>query len=98
MTLYASTADKAIRASRQVHKYPRAGESGPNLVILPAFVDTIDASKVQTELGIDHSYFAETKSILQDIFNLVRFNRDPSDRFGLLIVQGLSGSYWEYQP
>ena len=55
VTLYASTADKAILMSRKVHKYPRAGESGTNIVILPAFIDTIDASKVETELGFAHS-------------------------------------------
>jgi esterase/lipase superfamily enzyme len=55
VTLYASSDDLALKASKLVHRYPRAGESGLDLVILNA-VDTIDATAVDTSL-LGHSYY-----------------------------------------
>src|SRR5262249_3928272 len=42
-TLYASSQDRALRASQTLAGYPRAGEAGAGLVVLGG-VDTIDAS------------------------------------------------------
>ena len=45
VTLYASSDDNALIASKQVHGYPRAGESGPQIVIVPG-IDTIDVTGI----------------------------------------------------
>ena len=47
VTLYASSSDEALALSKQVHGYPRAGESGDQLVVVPG-IDTIDVSAVNT--------------------------------------------------
>jgi esterase/lipase superfamily enzyme len=44
VTLYESSNDKAVRASRKIHGSPRAGEP----LLLVRGVDTIDASAVDT--------------------------------------------------
>jgi esterase/lipase superfamily enzyme len=81
VTLYASSRDRALEASRTFHDFARAGESGDRLLDLPG-VDTIDASTVQTDF-LGHSYFGDSGTVLRDLFELVRFNAGPDDRFAL---------------
>src|SRR5450830_1960980 len=47
VTLYASSQDLALAASKAVHGYPRAGDSGAGMLIV-AGVETIDATGVDT--------------------------------------------------
>ena len=97
VTLYASSKDSALRAAQRVAGYPRAGEAGPGLLVIPG-IDTIDASAVETSLlGLGHSYYADNRTILADLHSLIR-GRRPSDRFGLSPVKGPSGSYWLFRP
>lgn len=49
LTLYASSNDKALIASKEVHGYPRAGESGEHLVVVDG-VETIDVTAVDTSV------------------------------------------------
>ena len=70
ITLYASSNDEAIKLSKKVHAYPRAGESGPDIVVVPG-LDTIDVSNVDTSL-LGHSYFAEKRTVISDLFYLIR--------------------------
>lgn len=53
-TLYASSVDKAILASKVIHKHPRAGDADVELVIVDS-VDTVDATAVDTSF-MGHSY------------------------------------------
>lgn len=96
ITLYASSEDKALMLSERLHAYPRAGDAGAGLVIVPG-IETVDASKVATGL-IGHSYFGDTRSILSDIFNIIRNGKSARDRFGLVEKQGQAGSYWIFNP
>jgi esterase/lipase superfamily enzyme len=96
ITLYASSEDKALKLSERLHAYPRAGDAGAGLVIVPG-IETVDASKVATGL-IGHSYFGDTRSILSDIFNIIRNGKSARDRFGLVEKQGQAGSYWIFNP
>jgi esterase/lipase superfamily enzyme len=94
-TLYASSRDVAIRASRLVHRYPRAGEAGDNLVVMDG-VDTVDASAADTSLiGVRHSYFADKRSILSDICNAVVHGQPPNRRFD--IQPAALGNHWVYR-
>ncbi len=95
VTLYASSADKALRASQSLHHYPRAGEAGDNIVVTPE-VDTIDASSVDTDF-LAHSYFCQDRTLLNDIFYLVKEGKPPGTRFGLDFKQWLSGAYWVFR-
>lgn len=96
LTLYASSDDAALAMSQRIHGYPRAGDSGDGLVVM-AGVETIDASGVDTSF-IGHSYFAEGRSALADLFYLIRNNARADQRFGLQAVDGPDGRYWAFKP
>jgi len=95
-TLYASSNDKAIEISKQVHEYPRAGESGPDIVIVNG-VDTIDASNVDTSF-IGHSYFADKRTVLSDLYYVLSEGKPPSERYSLEEKTCPKGLYWAFRP
>jgi esterase/lipase superfamily enzyme len=96
ITLYASSNDNAIKASKVLHSYPRAGESGDDIVIA-AGVDTVDASTVDTSF-MGHSYFADKRNVLSDLFYLIREGKPPGERFGLEFRANPRGGYWAFKP
>jgi esterase/lipase superfamily enzyme len=96
ITLYASSRDRALQASKKFHTYPRAGEAGPGIIVLPG-LDTIDASTVETDF-MEHSYFGDSRSVLFDIFELFESHLPPIDRFGLERRTNAAGSYWAFRP
>jgi prepilin-type N-terminal cleavage/methylation domain-containing protein len=95
ITLYASSKDLALVASKKIHGYPRAGDSGKGLVIVKG-IETIDATNVDTSF-LGHSYFAETFSILSDIFYLIRDDIRADKRFGLRSIDVKAGRYWAFK-
>jgi esterase/lipase superfamily enzyme len=95
ITLYASSADKALIASKKFHGYPRAGDAGNGIVVIPG-MDTIDATAVDTSF-IGHSYFAESRSVLADMFYLIREGTRPEKRFGLSPIETQTGRYWIFK-
>ena len=96
VTLYASSKDKALVLSNQIHGYPRAGDSKNGVVVVPG-VETIDASAVDTDDFWGHGYFADDRSVLGDIFNLIHNNLRADQRFGLHRVNSPTGIYWEFK-
>lgn len=97
ITLYASSRDAALRLSNYFAGYQRAGEGLPHLLVVPG-MDTVDASAVDTSLlGFYHSYFADSTTILSDLFK--NFTGVPaSDRLGLHAVVTAAGKYWRFGP
>lgn len=95
VTVYASSADRALIASKAFNGYPRAGDSGERLVVVPG-VETVDASDAAGGL-LGHSYFAEDRRIMEDIFAIVRTGQRADDRFGLQAVDGPEGRYWTFR-
>lgn len=95
-TLYASSNDAALTASRGVHGYPRAGESGEDLLVIDGF-DTIDASLVETDL-VGHSYYGENRSVISDLFDLLHNDAPPSERRWLHPRSLGEFRYWQLQP
>ena len=82
ITLYASKNDTALAASEKlVGGHHRAGDTEPNVVIVDG-IDTIDASNVKTDL-VGHSYFGDNRTVLHDLFALLKTGKPPSERFGL---------------
>jgi len=96
ITLYASSNDKAISLSKTIHTYPRAGESGDNIVVVSG-LDTVDASSVDTSL-IGHFYYAEARAVLSDLYYLIKDGTPPSNRHGLDRRLCSSGEYWAFRP
>jgi esterase/lipase superfamily enzyme len=94
VTLYASSRDLALIASKKVHGYPRAGDSGGGLVVVPG-METIDATSVETSF-LRHSYLAESR-VLSDMFYLIRHGQRADVRFGLQPRDVQAGRYWEFK-
>ncbi|TWT53323.1 hypothetical protein Pla22_09520 [Rubripirellula amarantea] len=93
VTLYASSDDQALIASKQVHGYPRAGESGPHLVVVPG-IETIDVSGIDLSL-LGHSYYGDNESMLRDLYEVVGARLPASSR-EQLIARGIEPmTYWQ---
>jgi len=95
VTLYASERDRALLASHKVHGYPRAGDGGQNVVVVPG-IDTIDASAVDTDL-VGHFYYGDNRSVLSDVFYVLR-GHAPKERSMLRSRRSPAGSYWAFVP
>jgi esterase/lipase superfamily enzyme len=97
VTLYASSRDEALRLSSTYAGYPRAGQGGSQIVIVPG-IDTIDASVVDTSiLGFFHQYYADNSTILSDLFHLFK-GEAAGTRFGLRPKTTSAGAYWVFLP
>jgi len=96
ITIYASSRDRAILASQKFHRYPRVGEAGSKITVIP-HVDTIDASAVETDFA-EHSYFGDSRSILFDLFEIFKSNLPPDERFGLSSISRGTKRYWVVLP
>ena len=53
-----------------LHGRQRLGDAAPHTMVIPG-VESIDASAVETDL-VGHSYYAEARSVLADLFDVVR--------------------------
>lgn len=93
VTLYASSDDQALIASKQVHGYPRAGESGINIVVVPG-VETIDVSGIDLSL-LGHSYYGDNESMLRDLYEVVRARLPATQRHWLLPRRAGELVYWQ---
>jgi len=96
VTLYCSSKDEALVASKKFHKYPRAGDAGTMIAIAPK-IDTIDATGVDTGL-LGHSYYGDNRSILTDMFYTIRNYEAPAKRFGMRPNRPENPTYWLFQP
>ena len=84
VTLYASSNDQALRLSRKVHGgYPRAGETGDNLVVIDG-VDTIDVSDVDKS-ALGHSYVGDNLFVIADLVQLITAAAPPCRTCGPVI-------------
>lgn len=95
ITLYASTQDLALKASRKIHAFARAGESGKNIVITDG-VETIDATGMDTGF-LKHSYFGESRSVINDIYNLITYGKRPDKRMDLSKEKSKNGEFWKFR-
>jgi len=95
VTVYASSNDRALMASKAFHGYPRAGETGEGLVVVSG-LETVDASDVSGGL-LGHSYFAEDRRIMEDIFALLQTGKRADDRFGLKALEFNGMRYWTFR-
>lgn len=78
-----------------MHGYSRAGEVGPGIVVAEG-LDTIDATSVDTSF-IGHSYYAEAKSIVADLFEILKYQRTAKERLNLALTNTPSGDLWVFK-
>jgi esterase/lipase superfamily enzyme len=81
ITLYGSSDDRAILASKKAHLISRAGEGGANLPIIPG-IDSIDVTGMDTSF-LAHSYIGAV-SVLGDVAQLFCEGKKSANRFGLV--------------
>jgi|GEM_PF-191345 esterase/lipase superfamily enzyme len=94
ITLYASSHDLALEACKKIYGYPRAGDSDQGLVVVPG-IETIDATGTDTSL-FGHSYYAHSRSVLNDISDVIRNGLRAEQRSGLRGIDTPSGRYWVF--
>lgn len=96
ITLYASSEDIPLKASKAFHGgHPRAGDSGNDLIVLVG-MESIDSTNVKTGF-LGHSYFADERSIISDMFYIFGNGLRANERAGLEDVVGPDGMYWEFK-
>ena len=78
LTLFANSKDRALVISSRIHKTPRLGSSGRNIVVLPG-MDTIDATQVDRSLT-GHEYFGGNSLMLRDMRDLIVYEETPEER------------------
>lgn len=93
VTLYASSDDQALIASKTVHGYPRAGESGASIVVVPG-IETIDVSGIDLSL-LGHSYYGDSESMLRDLYNVLYTRLPASQRTALVVRPYGELHYWQ---
>lgn len=95
VTLYSSSNDIALKASKFIHwSNERAGDTAEKFIAND--IDTIDATKVNTSF-MGHSYFSDERDILNDMSYLIKENRPVEKRYGLEKVDVVSGTYWKFK-
>ncbi len=96
VTMYASVVDRALIAAHRLREKARAGESGEHVLVVPG-IDTVDVSGVNDDL-LGHSYYGDNRSVLSDIYHLLRHNTPPEERFSLFRIPRDAGFYWAFRP
>jgi esterase/lipase superfamily enzyme/HEAT repeat protein len=96
ITLYASSKDLALYASRQFNSGDaRAGDAGTDVLVIPG-IETIDASAGDCSL-LGHCYYGDSVSILHDIQQLLA-DRPARDRQCLHAIPRDGSMYWVFEP
>ena len=92
VTLYSSSEDKAMRASKSFHQYARAGDAGSEPVVCEG-IDTIDASQAETDL-LGHSYVLNARAVIGDMADVICRGLPPEQR-NLTRVETNGHCYWK---
>ena len=99
VTVYASSTDSALIASKKLNGAPRAGDSGTGLVVMEG-METIDATNVDTSLfwNLGHGYIADDRNVLSDLNYLIVKGLRASRRYGLEpIPSPIDTKYWKFK-
>ena len=97
VTLYASSKDKALKASDELHGgEPRLGQAGSALFVEPG-IETVDASQVDTDF-LGHSYIAASATLLTDLRRLLHDHLRAPDRPKMQTRGSDALRYWVLTP
>ena len=94
ITLYASSNDTPLKASRQLHAAPRLGEAGEFLTVAEG-MQTVDVSPVGRYQVSGHSYFRFHPKAVADLAALLGEGQSAPERAGLRPVPLNGLVYWE---
>lgn len=90
-TLYASSADRAVYLSSQLHAAPRAGYFEPYTVA--AGIDTVAVPNFDVD-RLGHGYIAQAEALLHDVYDLMRHGTPPGRRQRLVAATHAGESFW----
>jgi len=94
ITVYASSTDLALRASRALHRFNRVGETVPGVFVYPQ-IETIDASSASSVIrAYGHSYIMDSQAVLKDIHAVIQ-QRTSAKQRGLAEVGNAPNSHWK---
>lgn len=99
MTLYASSNDRAMYASRVYAGGARAGDVPAEGPVIVSGVDTVDASRLSMSFfSLNHSDFAEKSELLADMGMIMADGaRPPPLRLKAFVtINTDKGTYWKY--
>jgi esterase/lipase superfamily enzyme len=95
-TVYASSSDIALKASKIVHRFRRLGETTGGVVTYPG-IDTIDASSASKAVhGFGHFYVVDSPAVITDIKAIIG-RKGPAKLRGLSEVGAPPNSYWRFR-
>ena len=94
VTLYASSEDDALRASRVLNNVWRLGLGGDSLTVLDGMT-TIDATRVRGDL-LGHTLFGNP-SLLSDLFDLLAHARTPEERRLLRVIAPNGAVFYRFR-
>ena len=94
ITVYVSGNDSPLALSRQVHGYPRLGESGNHLDGLTG-INIIDVSDMPVRYPSGHVYHLYHNAVVNDLAQLLNENQPASQRSNL---KQTGKNYWRLQP
>ncbi|HEX2336679.1 MAG TPA: alpha/beta hydrolase [Hyphomicrobiaceae bacterium] len=94
-TVYASSSDLALMASKVVHGFQRVGETTGGVFVYPG-IETVDASSASSSSrALGHSYVVDTPSVIGDIKSVV-LNRATTKQRGLTSTGTVPNIYWKF--
>ena len=100
LTLYASSQDRAIQASRKLRRdLARAGDVIDGQPVIVSGLDTIDVSTISTGiLSLNHTAYADKKELLNDMRRLMLTGERPPDVRDISIrkVTDRTGTFWRF--
>ena len=94
ITLYASSNDTPLKASRQLNGHPRLGEAGECLTVAEG-VETIDVSAVGRYQILGHEYFYFHPKVAADLVVLLSSGKSAGERTTLRSRTRDGTQYWE---
>lgn len=94
ITIYVSGNDHPLAISRQVHGYPRLGESGKHLQGLTG-IEIIDISDIPVRYASGHVYHLYHDLVINDLSQLLNDGTQASQRSNL---KQTGENYWRLQP
>ncbi len=93
ITAYVSQNDNALALSRELHGYPRLGESGSHIVSLEG-VEIIDVSELPLRRVSGHLYHLYNEPAFRDLDELLNGRLEARRRSALRIVDPTLPNYW----
>lgn len=83
VTVYATSGDRPLALSAQLHGYPRLGEAGNDVSGLSG-VEVVDLSDLPSESPTGHLYHIYSSAVGEDLRQLLNERRRASERCGLV--------------